>query len=99
MALVFASTSAPGRQRWESNLVANQAYILLFPDKALSEVRYEGVWELLRFNTPLSRYVQVLVVPCWVDSHFIAGANIPNVNHRFSWVWRREGVDFEVHTA
>lgn len=99
MALVFAGVSAVGRDRLNQALVANQSYILLFPDKAITEVRYEGVWELLRFNTPLSRFVQVLVVPMWVDSHFIAGTNIPNTNHRMSWVWRYDGVPFELHTA
>lgn len=99
MALVFSGTSAIGRQRLEQNLVANASYILLFPDKELDEVRFEGTWELLRFNTPLATYVQVLTVPLWVDAHFIAGANIPNVNHRMSWVWRYNGVPFELHTA
>jgi len=99
MALVFSGTSTIGRSRLEQALVANAGYILRFPSKDVTDVRYEGVWELLRFNTPLATYVQVLVVPMWVDAHFIAGSNIPNTNHRMSWVWRYDGVPFELHTA
>ena len=99
MALVTSGVSATGRERFNANLVANQSYILRFPEKSVEDVRYEGVWELLRFNTPLASFVQVLAVPMWVDYHFIAGTNVTSVNHRFSWVWRRNGVVWELHTA
>lgn len=99
MALIFSGVSTIGRFRLNQNLLVNTSYILLFPSKPLDFVRYEGVWELLRLNTPLNRFVRIVEVPMWVDSHLIAGTNIPNVNHRFSWVFRFDGVPFELHTT
>jgi hypothetical protein len=99
MALVTSGVSEIGRSRFNSPLVQGSSYILRFPEKTIEDVRYEGVWELLRFNTPLSTFVQILVVPLWVDAHIILGTNITSTNHRMSWVWRRSGVVWELHTA
>jgi len=99
MALVFAATSAKGRQRFTNALAANQGLIVLFPNKGLGEVRYEGVVEVLSLNSALARYVQKEAIELWVDSHLIASTLITNTTHRLSFVWRYDGVPFEVHTT
>lgn len=99
MALVFSGTSQKGRVRYSNPLTSGQSYIVLFPGRPLDLVRYEGVWEVLSLNTPLNIYVQKAVIELWVDSHLVASNLISNSTHRFSAVWRRDGISFEVHTT
>lgn len=99
MALVFAGISQKGRVRYNNPLTSGQSYIVLFPGRPLDLVRYEGVWEVLSLNTPLGIYVQKAVIELWVDSHLISSALISNSSHRFSAVWKRDGISFELHTT
>lgn len=99
MALILASTSVVGRQRFTNALTQGQGIIVLFPQEPLAEVRYKGVVEVLSFNTPLQRYVQKTVYTLWVDSRLIPSTDISNGTHRLSFVWRLAGIPFEVHTT
>lgn len=99
MALVLASTSVVGRQRFTNPLTQGQGLIVLFPQETLTEARYKGVVEVLSFNTPLQRYVQKTVYTLWVDSRLIPATDISNGTHRISFVWRLDGIPFELHTT
>lgn len=99
MALVFSGVSVKGRVRYNNALTSGQSYILLLPGRPLDFVRYEGVWEVLSLNTPLGIYVQKQVYEIWVDSILIPNTIISNNTHRFSAVWRRDGISFQLHTT
>lgn len=99
MALVFAGVTTIGRVRYLNPLTQNQGYLVIFPGRPQAFVRYEGVWEVLSLNSALGVYAQKQVIPLWVDATLIPGSSITNATHRFSAVWTRSGVNFELHTT
>lgn len=99
MALVFSGTSVKGRQVYTAALTNGTSYIMLFPDKPSTAVRFEGTWEVLSLNTPLGEYVQKAAIDLWVRSHITPAGIITNNTHRFAVVWRYDGISFQVHTT